>query len=63
MILLVFHLLTSFVFAQPKGSFVAVQLEKCAACQKTVYAMEKMMLVPGGKYCTTSDYTVTSPLM
>ena len=30
------------VSRKPKGSFVAVQLEKCAACQKTVYAMEKM---------------------
>ncbi|XP_052719098.1 enolase-phosphatase E1-like isoform X3 [Crassostrea angulata] len=26
----------------PKSPFVAVQLEKCAACQKTVYAMEKI---------------------
>ncbi|XP_052064526.1 uncharacterized protein LOC127704472 isoform X4 [Mytilus californianus] len=25
-----------------KGSFVPVQLEKCAACQKTVYAVEKL---------------------
>eukprot|EP00105_Crassostrea_gigas_P031819 XP_011454631.1 PREDICTED: enolase-phosphatase E1 isoform X2 [Crassostrea gigas] len=28
--------------ANPKSPFVAVQLEKCAACQKTVYAMEKI---------------------
>ncbi|XP_062592118.1 titin-like isoform X11 [Saccostrea cucullata] len=28
--------------ASPKSPFVAVQLEKCAACQKTVYAMEKI---------------------
>eukprot|EP00105_Crassostrea_gigas_P031824 XP_011454636.1 PREDICTED: enolase-phosphatase E1 isoform X9 [Crassostrea gigas] len=27
---------------KPKSPFVAVQLEKCAACQKTVYAMEKI---------------------
>ncbi|XP_065941559.1 uncharacterized protein [Magallana gigas] len=27
---------------RPKSPFVAVQLEKCAACQKTVYAMEKI---------------------
>lgn len=26
----------------PKSPFVAVQLEKCAACGKTVYAMEKV---------------------